>query len=106
MKALGYLAIVVSNQRGVARGIMTERDVDAIHDSMQDALEMNAVRRSTAFISARTTTLTVSDCRKPKPGMLVVAAEDWKIDCAESWLIGDSESDIQAGKLRVAGRFS
>ena len=38
------------------------------------------------------------DCRKPKPGMLIKAAEEWNISLEDSWMIGDSDSDIQAGK--------
>ena len=38
------------------------------------------------------------DCRKPKPGMLLKAAEDFNIDLSQSWMIGDGENDIKAGK--------
>ena len=42
--------------------------------------------------------LETCDCRKPKPGLILQAAQDWNIDLSQSWMIGDSETDIQAGQ--------
>ncbi len=97
LKSLGYLAIIVSNQRGVARGIMSESDVDLIHDTMQKELEERCGTSFDCIYVCPHGDEDNCDCRKPKPGMIITAADEWDIDCSESWLIGDSETDIQAG---------
>src|SRR5258708_16232402 len=93
----GYRVIVVSNQRCVAKGVITITDVEALH------------RRLSAHLSGSGATLDAiyycphendppCDCRKPKPGMLLAAARDHQIDLGSSWMIGDSMADIEAGR--------
>ncbi len=103
-----YLAIVVSNQPVIARGEVTECQLREIHNKMETLLGEKG-----AFVDAiyycphhpdrgydgEITELKIEcDCRKPKPGMLIKAAEDYNIDLSQSWMIGDSENDIMAGK--------
>ena len=104
----GYLAIVVTNQPVVARGELTYEQLHEIHNKMETLLG-----REGAYIDAiyycphhphkgyKGEVLKLKfdcDCRKPKPGMLLKAAMDFNIDLESSWMIGDSENDIKAGK--------
>jgi len=97
VKEWGYLAIIVSNQRGIARGLMTEKDLQAIHTKMQKELKAKINVEFDDIYHCPHDNDTDCDCRKPKPGMILQAAEKWDIDLSESWLIGDSESDVLAG---------
>lgn len=108
INASGYLAIVVTNQPVIARGEVTREQLREIHDKMETLLG-----QAGAYVDAiyycphhphrgypgEIPELKIDcDCRKPKPGMLIQAAKDYNIDLAQSWMLGDSESDIQAGK--------
>jgi D-glycero-D-manno-heptose 1,7-bisphosphate phosphatase len=93
----GYRVLVVTNQRGVARGLITVSALDRIHRQLQRALaragaEIDAIYYCPHDLESN------CKCRKPEPGMLIRAAEDFEIDTRLSWMIGDSESDIHAGR--------
>jgi len=93
----GYLVIVVTNQRGIAKGLMTEEDLEEIHRKMQKELKKHRAQVDDIFYCPHD----ISDncnCRKPEPGMLIQAQKKWDIDFAQSFIIGDSESDIEAGR--------
>lgn len=96
-RAAGYLIVVVTNQRGVSTGKMTQADVDAVHAYMRELL-----KKEDADIDAVYSCVhghgDACDCRKPKPGMLLAAARDLDIDLGESVMVGDRESDMDAGK--------
>lgn len=94
----GYLTVLVTNQQGVGKGLMTAADLDAIHEFMQQQLEQKTGGTFDAIYSCTDLASAQSFRRKPNPGMLLEAAEDLGINLAESWMIGDSTSDIQAGK--------
>jgi histidinol-phosphate phosphatase family protein len=93
----GYKAIVITNQRGVGTGIMTEADLQKIHDELQ-ALLREAHSAHFDDILYCTDASDTSERRKPSPAMLFEAAERWNIDLAQSWMVGDSPSDIEAGR--------
>jgi len=93
----GFLTVVVTNQRGVARGLMTERDVADIHAVMQQRLEQLGGSRFDAIYHCPHGIDDNCPCRKPKPGLLLQAAREHDIDLSRSWMIGDTESDIEAG---------
>jgi D-glycero-D-manno-heptose 1,7-bisphosphate phosphatase len=96
VKRRGYLAIIITNQRGVGMGIMSEAQLHAVHEEMQRAMEREAgVKFDDIFFC--TDADKSSTRRKPSPAMLLEAAEKWNIDLANSWMIGDSMSDIEAG---------
>jgi D-glycero-D-manno-heptose 1,7-bisphosphate phosphatase len=100
-RAHGYLAVLVTNQRGVARGLMSEESLARIHEAMQSELERASGATFDAIYFCPHERDAGCNCRKPLPGMLLDAARDLAIDLARSWMIGDSESDIAAG--RAAG---
>jgi D-glycero-D-manno-heptose 1,7-bisphosphate phosphatase len=95
----GFAPIVVSNQRGVARGLVTCQTLTAIEKRMRDA----GVVVERYYYCPHDFDAGCS-CRKPRPGMLLSAAAEMDIDLRRSVLIGDAESDILAG--RAAGCFT
>ncbi|HEY1775820.1 MAG TPA: HAD family hydrolase [Solirubrobacteraceae bacterium] len=96
----GYVLAVVSNQRGIARGLLTEATLSEIEAEIQAALAPHGARVE-AFRYCPHELDADCDCRKPKPGMLLELARTLGLDLARSWMIGDSPSDVQAG--RAAG---
>lgn len=105
---LGYLVIVVTNQPVIARGEITDKELDKIHNKMEtllgeagtyiDALYYCPHHPNKGYIGEIRELKVECECRKPKPGMLLKAAKDFNIDLSNSWMAGDSESDILAGK--------
>ena len=91
---------VVSNQRGIARGLLSERTLTEIEDEIQRGLAPHGVRIA-AFRYCPHELDEDCDCRKPKPGLIRDLARELQIDLASSWMIGDSASDVEAG--RAAG---
>jgi len=100
----GYLAIVVSNQAGVARGLYTEAHIAVLHAQVAaDAVQSGARIDAFYYCPHHPQFGTVRDCacRKPGPGMILQAQREHAIDLARSFMIGDKMSDIEAG--RAAG---
>jgi D-glycero-D-manno-heptose 1,7-bisphosphate phosphatase len=93
----GFCVIVVSNQRCVANGLLTVRELDLIHQRMcQELAAAGAV--ITEVYSCPHETQPPCGCRKPAPGMLLAAARAHEIDLTASWMIGDSNIDMEAGR--------
>lgn len=103
----GYLAIVVTNQPVIARGEVTESNLRMIHNKMETLLGMEGAYIDALYycphhpdkgFEGEVPELKVEcGCRKPKPGMLLAAAEKYNIDLSKSWMIGDGKNDIMAG---------
>jgi D-glycero-D-manno-heptose 1,7-bisphosphate phosphatase len=89
--ALDFLVIVITNQRGIARAMMTRESVDEIHRNMTRELAAQGAHIDDLFMCPHEEGL--CDCRKPKPGMVIEAQAKWNIDLAESLFIGDSHDD-------------
>lgn len=104
----GYLAIVVTNQPVIARGEVTWDELHEIHRKMETLLGMDGAyidglyicphHPDKGFEGERPEYKFDCECRKPKPGLLLQAAQDFNIDLSQSYMIGDSTSDIEAGK--------
>ena len=104
----GYLAIVVTNQPVIARGEVTYEELQEIHNKMETLLGAEGAYVDAIYYcphhphkgyEGEIPELKFDcDCRKPKPGMLLEAALDFNIDLSQSWMIGDGENDVQAGK--------
>lgn len=100
-KNAGYLLVVITNQQGVGKGLMTLDDLHAVHARMNSLL-VEHLGFGIDRIYACTSLASANDPRrKPSPGMLLEAIADHQIDPQRSWFIGDSISDAQAG--RAAG---
>ncbi|QQS65998.1 MAG: HAD family hydrolase [Chlorobiota bacterium] len=98
VKTLNYKAIVITNQRCISRGIISESKLSEIHNFMQDELMNNCGFNFNAIYYCPHEKEFGCDCRKPKPGMILKASLDIDIDLSNSWMIGDSISDIEAGE--------
>ena len=96
----GYVLAVVSNQRGVARGLVDRAVLAAIEERIQQELAPHGVRIA-AFRYCIHGPEDRCECRKPRPGLLLTLAEELDLDLRRSWMIGDSDSDVLAG--RAAG---
>jgi D,D-heptose 1,7-bisphosphate phosphatase len=104
----GYLTIVVTNQPVIARGEVTYGQLQEIHNKMETLLGAEGAYLDKIYFcphhphkgyEGEVPELKVDcECRKPKPGLLLKAAVDFNIDLANSWMIGDGENDIKAGK--------
>jgi D-glycero-D-manno-heptose 1,7-bisphosphate phosphatase len=99
----GYMLVIASNQSGIARGIMTQAQADAVDERLFALLQQRGVRvqafyRCPHLLEGSIPEFAIEcDCRKPKPGMLVQAARELGIDLAASWMIGDGARDVEAG---------
>lgn len=92
----GFLLIVVTNQPEVARKQLTLKQLADLHNLMRRELpELDDI------YTCIHDTADNCNCRKPRPGMLLAAAEKWGIDLQNSWMVGDRAKDIEAG--RTAG---
>ncbi|MBL0323312.1 MAG: HAD-IIIA family hydrolase [Ignavibacteria bacterium] len=101
-RSKGYLLILISNQQGVGKGLMSNHDLDVIHSFMQDLLAaqldgrgLDDIRVCTDLDSAQSTR------RKPAPGMLLEAIKEFDLAPSQCWFLGDASTDAQAG--RAAG---
>lgn len=102
LRAAGFLAIVTTNQSGVARGMYSEADVAAVHRRIDELLAAENARVDAYYLCPHHPEFTGKcDCRKPLPGMLLRAVAEWDIDPAVSAMVGDRLSDLKAG--RAAG---
>jgi D-glycero-D-manno-heptose 1,7-bisphosphate phosphatase len=93
----GFVLTVVSNQRGVARGIVKPEALAAIEQRIQHDLAPYDCAVE-AFRYCIHNDADACDCRKPKPGMLLDLAQRLDLDLGASWMIGDAESDVRAGE--------
>jgi D-glycero-D-manno-heptose 1,7-bisphosphate phosphatase len=93
----GFRVIVVSNQRCVAKGLLTACEMDSMHQRMCDGLAATGATIDEVYYCPHETQPPCC-CRKPRPGMLLEAAHKYEIDLSASWMIGDSETDVQTGR--------
>ena len=103
-----FLSVVITNQPVIARGEVTEAELSEIHNKMETLLGKDGAYVDDIYYcphhphkgyDGEVKALKIDcDCRKPKPGMLLRAAKEHNIDLSCSWMIGDSENDILAGK--------
>lgn len=108
INASGCLCIVVTNQPVIARGEVTVPQLEEIHNKMETLLGLEGAyidglyycphHPHKGFEGEIPELKFDCECRKPKPGMLLKAAEDFNIDLSESWMVGDGENDVKAGE--------
>ena len=97
----GWLAIVVTNQAGVARGYFAEDMIRTIHKTLEQEMASTDARIDAIYYCAHHPSVGDPpyrfdcDCRKPKPGLIRRAAEEFDIDLVNSWMVGDRYSDIE-----------
>ena len=104
LNARNVPAVVVTNQSAVARGMLSEADLRAIHDELSRMLESEGARIDGIYYCPHHPDFGEPpyrrdcECRKPKPGLLLQAASELAIDLGESAMVGDSITDIAAGR--------
>lgn len=109
LRAAGYPVVVVTNQSGIARGLITEEQLAAVHQRLQALLQQQGTGVDAIYYcpyldgpeAVVESYRRASSLRKPQPGMLLAAARELNLDLESSWMVGDSVSDIEAG--RAAG---
>jgi len=100
----GWLAILITNQAGVARGYFSEEIIVSVHDRLRSDLEIEAANLDAVYYCAHHPTVgeppyrLECDCRKPKTGLIDRATKDFEIDLPASWMIGDRYSDIELAR--------
>ena len=106
---MGYQAAIVTNQRAVARGLITLGALEDIHRRLKRLL-MRQYGLALLDVACCPHNKNECSCRKPRPGMILDMAKKHNLDLAASWMIGDSETDVEAGRragcrtILVAGR--
>ncbi len=106
----GLVAVLVTNQSAIARGLITEGDLEHIHAHLSTELAKEHAHLDAIYFCPHHPTEGVTaltcycECRKPRPALLARAAHDLGLDLARSWIIGDAERDLLAGQaLGVRG---
>lgn len=92
----GWLAIVVTNQRGVDLGLMTEAELGEVHDRMRALLAAEGAHLDDLLYCPHAKDIGCP-CRKPAPGMILEGARRHGVDVGASWMIGDRASDVRCG---------
>jgi D-glycero-D-manno-heptose 1,7-bisphosphate phosphatase len=92
LREAGYLCVVVSNQRGVALAKMTQRQLTAVDARLRELVDIDGAYYCTHGLEER------CPCRKPQAGLLLRASAELDLDLTRSWMIGDRDSDCEAGR--------
>lgn len=102
----GFLIVVVTNQPGLAKGTLSEEGLAEVHDALSAQLADAGASWDAIYHCPHHPVgaphgiqeyIQTCDCRKPRPGLLLQAMEDFDIDVSNSWMIGDGLNDVQAG---------
>ncbi|MDT7603808.1 MAG: D-glycero-D-manno-heptose 1,7-bisphosphate phosphatase [Acidobacteriota bacterium] len=100
----GWLAVLVTNQAGVARGYFAEEMIGAVHDLLSQELARHDARLDAIYYCPHHPSVgeppyrATCDCRKPKPGLIKRAAAEFSIDLAHSWTVGDRYGDTELAR--------
>lgn len=100
----GWLAILTTNQAGVARGYFAETVIEQVHEKLTSELASAGAKLDAIYYCSHHPTVGEPpyrmdcDCRKPKPGLILRAVADFNIDLSQSWMIGDRYSDVEMAR--------
>jgi len=97
LNSAGFKVILVTNQSGIARGYFSEEMLGRIHEKMKNDLAVYGAHFDGLYYCPHHPDDNC-DCRKPKPNLIIRAAREHDVDLSQSYLIGDSDKDIAAGK--------
>lgn len=101
LREAGFKLFIISNQSGVARGLFEEKDLQAVWDKLNEltGIEFDGFYYCPHFTSGKVEKYSFAcDCRKPAPGLILQAALAHNIDLTQSWMVGDTMNDIEAGQ--------
>ena len=94
----GFLIIVITNQSAINRGLTTDEEINQIHATIQNFLRKNGTMIDRFYYCSHRPDENCI-CRKPKPGLFLIAAAQMNIDLKSSWMIGYKDSDLQAATV-------
>ena len=97
IKNHNFLVIIITNQSAVNRKLLTIENLDKIHEKLQNYLKMHDTSFDHVYFCPHMPKENC-DCRKPKPGLIIQAKKDFKIELSQSFMIGDSQTDVQAAE--------
>jgi histidinol-phosphate phosphatase family protein len=98
-----YVLVIISSQSGIARGLITETQARAVHERVIELFAQGGVTFAGAYYCKHLPDAGCP-CRKPAPGLLHDAAREHDLDLASSIMVGDKESDVEAGKAAGCAR--
>ncbi|MGN6247517.1 MAG: D-glycero-alpha-D-manno-heptose-1,7-bisphosphate 7-phosphatase [Ginsengibacter sp.] len=96
LQKIGYKLIIISNQPGVALGYFKEKELKSLVEKLKELLSEKEIKLD-GFYYCPHAENDNCNCRKPKPGLLLSAAQDHQVDLSASWMIGDILNDVEAG---------
>lgn len=97
VREAGFLAVVLTNQSGVGRGYFRMEDVEAVHRRMEELLAAEGARLDAIYVCPHAPEEDCP-CRKPRTGLVELAARELGIDLRRSWMIGDKSADIEMAR--------
>tara|TARA_B110000495_G_scaffold171504_1_gene159821 strand:+ start:562 stop:1056 length:495 start_codon:yes stop_codon:yes gene_type:complete len=97
IKNHNFLVIIITNQSAVNRKLLTIKNLNKIHKNLQEYLKKHNTSFDGVYFCPHTPNENCN-CRKPKPGLIIQAVNDFKIEISQSFMIGDSKTDIQAAE--------
>ena len=103
LTAGGFTCIVITNQSALARGLISIAELDAIHAMMCDAIAAGGGKIAEVFFCPHLPQAGCR-CRKPAPGLLFQAQQEYNIDLTDAVIVGDAAKDIECGRLAGCGR--
>lgn len=92
----GYLLVIISNQSGISKGYFEPEALRKVENKLKSLLRAENIKLS-GFYFCPHQPQDSCDCRKPKPGLILKAAQELEIDVSQSWMIGDILNDVEAG---------
>jgi D-glycero-D-manno-heptose 1,7-bisphosphate phosphatase len=98
LKSRGYMLIIISNQGGIGKGGFRMEDVENLHAHLRSMLGKRGVHLDEIYYCPHHSDLELCLCRKPLPLMIEKAMARFRIDPSSSWMVGDSQRDMEAGK--------
>lgn len=106
IKERGFMAVVVTNQPGIAKGTLSSAALEAVNGELLSLLRAEGAAWDALYFcphhpsypgTSKEAHASACTCRKPSPGMLLTAAQEHGIDLSRSWMVGDGLNDVQAG---------
>lgn len=103
LRRIGFVVLYVSNQPAAAKGIVPVAQIEEVHHRVLDELARAGSRFDGGRLCLHHPSGVVAEltdecqCRKPAPGMLLALAKEFRIDPSRSWMVGDTDADVQAG---------